>query len=86
MTQIVSRSPTIFSQRRHKLSVAAEAVREQAISGGHDVVGWRLSRLMRDAETGHEIKIAERGYEVWLQADRPFRQTNPLPLECHIGT
>jgi hypothetical protein len=49
------------------LSVAAYAVRQQATRSGGDFNAWRLSRLMREADTDAQVNVAERKYGVWLQ-------------------
>jgi hypothetical protein len=67
MMQISTKSPTSFGQRCHALSVAAYAVRQQATRSGGDFNAWRLSRLMREADTDAQVNVAERKYGVWLQ-------------------
>ncbi len=63
-------------QRLHKL---AHQVREAAINRPGDLDGWRLSRLLRDAETPAQADEAERLLEAW---DARFRQ--PVqPCEDH---
>jgi hypothetical protein len=57
-----------FSRRR-SLSVAAHAIRERVTQNGYDVAGWRLSRLMREAETDTQVNFAERKYSDWLQVN-----------------
>jgi hypothetical protein len=67
MMEINTKSPASFGQRCRILNIAAQAVRRRAIRGGDDLEGWRLSRLMRDAETDTQVNLAEREYDVWLQ-------------------
>jgi hypothetical protein len=67
MMEINRKSPASFGQRCRILNIAAQAVRRRAIRGGGDLEGWRLSRLMRDAETDTQVNLAEREYDVWLQ-------------------
>jgi hypothetical protein len=54
-----------FIKRRHNLGVAAYAVRQRATQDGYDFTGWRLSRLMRDAETDAQVNFAEQKYIDW---------------------
>jgi hypothetical protein len=61
--------PASFSQRCRTLDVATHTVRQQAVQRGSDLNGWRLSRLMRDADTDALVKIAELKYGVWLQTN-----------------
>ncbi|SDR89709.1 hypothetical protein [Bradyrhizobium canariense] len=68
MMEIGTKSPTSFEQRCLILNAAAHSVRQRSIRGGEDIEGWRLSRLMRDACTDTQVKLAERKYGVWLQA------------------
>jgi hypothetical protein len=63
--EISTKLPASFSQRRRILGVAAHAIRERATQNGYDFAGWRLSRLMRDAETDTEVNFAERKYNDW---------------------
>lgn len=67
MMEISTKAPASFGQRCRILNIAAQAVRRRAIRGGDDLEGWRLSRLMRDAETDTQVNLAEREYDVWLQ-------------------
>jgi hypothetical protein len=67
MVEISTKSPANFSQRCRILNIAAQAVRRRATREGSDLEGWRLSRLMRDAETDTQVNLAERKYDVWLQ-------------------
>jgi hypothetical protein len=64
-----AQSPASFSQRCRTLDAAAHAVRQQAVQRGSDLNGWRLSRLMRDADTDALVNIAELKYGVWLQTN-----------------
>ena len=66
MIESNARSPANFDQRCHRLNTAAQVVRQRAIIRGTDIVGWRLSRLMRDANTDAEVNVAERKFAVWL--------------------
>ena len=59
--------PAHIGQRRRSLSDAAHVVRQRSILSGHDLKGWRLSHLMRDAHTYTEVDLAERGYSLWLR-------------------
>jgi hypothetical protein len=56
-----------FSQRCRILNAAAHAVRQHATRNGGDFEGWRLSRLMREAETDAQVNFAERKYDDWQQ-------------------
>jgi hypothetical protein len=40
------------------------------VGDGDDLEGWRLSRLMRDADSSRQVNVAERQYSAWLQAAR----------------
>jgi hypothetical protein len=71
MMQLSTKSPVSFGQRRHALSLAAYAVRQQATRSDGDFITWRLSRLMREAETDAQVNIAERQYDVWLRSLAP---------------
>jgi hypothetical protein len=44
-------------------------VRQQATREGDDLEGWRLSRLMRDADTDALLNVAELKYGVWVQTN-----------------
>jgi hypothetical protein len=76
MVEISTKSPANFSQRCRILNIAAQAVRRRATREGSDLEGWRLSRLMRDAETDTQVNLAERKYDVWLQNCRD-RERHP---------
>jgi hypothetical protein len=67
MVEISTKSPENFSQRCRILNIAAQDVRRRATREGSDLEGWRLSRLMRDAETDAQVNLAERKYDGWLQ-------------------
>jgi len=69
MTWTSAKSPPSFSQRCRSLSVAARAVRERAVMRGYDLDGWRLSRLMREANTDAQVNVAEREFSTWLRAN-----------------
>ena len=56
-----------FIQRCHSLHAASHQVREQATGLTGNLAGWRLSRLMRDAETNEEVVFGEREYVSWLK-------------------
>jgi hypothetical protein len=62
-----TRLPASFSQRCRVLSDAAHVVRERATRNGDDLEGWRLSRLMREAETDAQVNFAEQKYNDWRQ-------------------
>jgi hypothetical protein len=66
MTKIATLPPPTFGQRCLSLNAAARAVRAQAIRRGNDLAGWRLSRLMRDADTAAQVNLGEQQYGVWL--------------------
>ncbi len=55
-------------QRLHRL---AGGVREAAINRPGDLDGWRISRLLRDAETPAQAEEAERQLGTW---ETRFRQ------------
>ena len=78
MMEINTKLRISFGQRCFALSVAAHAVRERATRDGKDIEGWRLSRLMRDAETDTQVNLAEQNYNIWLQTiplrERGFTQ------------
>jgi len=59
-----------FGARCLSLSSAAHTVRQRAIRRGHDLAGWRLARMMRDAHTIAQIKSSEREYRIWLISNR----------------
>jgi hypothetical protein len=67
----ISKLPASFARRCRALNVAAYAVRQQATRSGGDFDTWRLSRLMREAETDAQVNVAERKYDVWLQTLAP---------------
>ncbi len=69
--------PASFSQRCRSLSVASRTVRERAVVRGCDLDGWRLSRLMREANTDGQVNVAEREFSVWLRAN-PLREHEAL--------
>jgi hypothetical protein len=71
MMDICAKLPASFGQRCYALNVAAYAVRQRATRPGGDLEAWRLSRLMREADTDAQVNAAERKYDNWLQ-------TNPL--------
>ncbi|SHN83947.1 hypothetical protein [Bradyrhizobium erythrophlei] len=56
-----------FNERCRILSAAAHVVRQSATRNGDDFDGWRLSRLMREAETDAQVNFAERKYNDWRQ-------------------
>jgi hypothetical protein len=56
------------SHRCNRLHAAAHNVRQQAIGRGGDLAGWRLSHLMRNAETDEQVTFSEREYGLWLNA------------------
>ncbi len=56
-----------FSQRCRILNAAAHAVRQSATRSGGSFEAWRLSRLMREAETDAQVDFAERKYADWQQ-------------------
>jgi hypothetical protein len=56
-----------FGHRCFLLSEASHAVRQRSILSGDDFKGWRLSQLMRDANTCTQVDLAEEEYGVWLQ-------------------
>jgi hypothetical protein len=56
-----------FGERCRILSNAAHVVRERATQNGDDFEGWRLSRLMREAETYAQVSFAEKKYNDWQQ-------------------
>jgi hypothetical protein len=62
--------PASFSQRCRSLSVAARTVRARAVMRGGDIDGWRLSRLMREADTDARVNVAERKFSAWLRANQ----------------
>lgn len=65
--KISTKPPASFDQRCRTLNAAAHAVRQRATRDGGDLEGWRLSRLMRDADTDTQVSAAECKYDVWLQ-------------------
>lgn len=69
MTWTNAKLPASFSQRCRSLSVAARTVRERAVMRGGDIDGWRLSRLMREADTDARVNVAERKFSAWLRAN-----------------
>ena len=58
-----------FGERCRILSNAAHVVRERATQNGDDFAGWRLSRLMREAQTDAQVNFAEKKYNDWQQVD-----------------
>jgi hypothetical protein len=51
--------------RLERLRVLALQIREAAIDRSEDLEGWRISRLLRDAETPAEADEAERQLHIW---------------------
>jgi IS5 family transposase len=74
MMEINKKTPASFGQRCHTLNVAAYAVREQAVTRGCDLDGWRLARSMREANTDTQVNAAERDYGVWLRRPISFQE------------
>ena len=72
-------SRATFSQRCRILSVAAHVVRDRATRNGDDFEGWRLSRLMREADTDAQVNFAEQKYNDWRQINR-VRSAVPAPV------
>ena len=68
MTEPNPRTPASFGLRCRALDTAAHGVRQRAIRKGDDLDGWRLARLMRDADTDTQINVAERKFDAWLHA------------------
>lgn len=52
--------------RLAQLRDAAYNVRQRAISTGGDLEGWRLARLMRDAQSSSQLNVAERWFGRWF--------------------
>ena len=77
MTWSNGKLPASFSQRCRSLSVAARAVRERAVVRGYDLDGWRLSRLMREANTDAQVNVAELEFSAWLRAN-PLQEQEAL--------
>jgi hypothetical protein len=56
-------------------------VRQHSIGGGADIDGWRVARLMRDAQTPVQADDADRKLNAWIKKThsnsrrtwRPFR-------------
>jgi hypothetical protein len=67
MMESSTRLPANVSQRCRILHVAAHVVRQHATRDGFDFEGWRLSRLMREAETEAQATFAEQKYNDWQQ-------------------
>lgn len=85
MMENTTKAPANFGQRCHSLNAAAHAVRQQAIREGGDLAGWRLSRLMRDANTEPQVYLGEREYGVWIRFNRPHEPTRwPEPVRPAI--
>lgn len=57
MREINGKPPQSFDQRCHDLNIAAGTVRERAVRRGYDLDGWRLARLMRDANTDAQVML-----------------------------
>jgi hypothetical protein len=68
VTERNAKTQSSHSHRCSLLHAAAHDVRQQAIGRGSDLAGWRLSRLMREAETGEQVASGEREYGLWLSA------------------
>jgi hypothetical protein len=71
MMEIRTKLPASFGQRCQALNVAAYAVRQRATRSDGDLDTWRLSRLMREADTDAQVNVAERKYGIWLQTMAP---------------
>jgi hypothetical protein len=85
MMESTTKAPANFGQRCHRLNAAAHGVRQQAIRNGCDLAGWRLSRLMRDANTDAEIHLGEQEYGVWIRFNRSQEPTRlPEPVRPPI--
>jgi hypothetical protein len=67
MIKIGAKPRASFNQRCRTLNTAAHSVRQCATRAGDDFEGWRLSRLMRDADSDTQLNIAELKYGVWLR-------------------
>jgi hypothetical protein len=79
MMEISTKLPASFGRRCHALSVAAYAVRQRAIGPGGDFDSWRLSRLMREADTDVQVNAAEGKYNAWLQTHASWARP---PIGC----
>jgi hypothetical protein len=55
----------IQSARLQRLQKLAQHVRHVAVSRQGDLNGWRVSRMLREANTPSEADEAERQFEVW---------------------
>lgn len=51
--------------RLERLHVLARQMREAAIDRSEDLEGWRIARLLRDAETPAQADEAERQLHIW---------------------
>jgi hypothetical protein len=69
MMESSTQLPAGFSQRCRILNAASHVVRQSATRSGGDFEGWRLSRLMREAETDAQVNFAERKYADWQQVN-----------------
>lgn len=65
--ETVAHRGTLLDERCRHLNDSAHDVRQWAVDHGQDIEGWRLARLMRDADTDTQVKIAERRYGLWLR-------------------
>ena len=69
MREINGKPAESFDQRCHNLNIAARTVRERAVMRGYDLDGWRLARLMRDANTDAQVDVAERKFRAWRRGN-----------------
>jgi hypothetical protein len=85
MMESTTKTPASFGQRCHRLNAAAHAVRQQAIRKGGDLAGWRLARLMCDADTDAQVYLGEQEYGVWISFNRSQEPTRlPEPVRPTI--
>lgn len=57
--------------RSHALRIAelhmeSHDVRRDSIHGGHDIAGWRVSQLMRDAKTVSQADEVDDKLNAWI--------------------
>lgn len=61
---------TIQGERARTLKEAAYLVRQYAIVHG-DLKGWKLTHLLRSAESHSDIELAEDKLRAWIQTKQP---------------
>jgi hypothetical protein len=67
---VMHMSESILPADKQRLTVIGDQLRQHTITSKCDLEGWRLSRLLRDAETRDEGREAERRLARYRQQSR----------------